>query len=1140
MMSDGKGRVYLGDERVAIFVPSRYADGQPIPPHRRDYEAHNVSAKLTDLFGGATTEPIDISGTFAHKVNDHTGVVAEAVLRVWVAVTKAQLSNRRLEDEVMLEACRLRDALRQESVLVEWGRRVFLTPSAKHPRADVTFGDLPETSQEQFALASWHGVRVVEDLLGVLSLAGWRSPTRADSRKPDRVAVAEAAATGGQARRAWHWRRRKPPSEATIRDLHPGDILVMPAPGDHLRFWLRTKSNWAGPRDIPLTTLDRPICRLAIEFVLAVLHGASRFSLEEILAPDGTTSRFFCDIRKVVERLAAEAPRRLAHQATGMAQRLIGRLLFVRFVEEKGWLPRKGLRDAWVEGYRPYYRAVLLPLFRALDTPKGSRAPDLERFQDAPYLNGGLFASRPEDHELDLPDTIFDPDGEAPTVLKLLYGYEFTLTQKAGRDELVSVDPAMLGRVLEGLTPDVEKKKKGIHYTPAPIAKALAVGGITPQLARRMRAAGHPEVDEASIRRLVGGEGNAIGPKEAHSLRNELTTLRIVDPAVGSGGLLLACLDALLDIDAACARILGGDLQHGGYLWAEKARQFVTECLYGVDISADAVDIARLRLWLYLAVGQNQATALPDLGYNLRVGDSLTYDVAERRLEAVLTEGEGGARKLEYDTVNASLNRALDSRKRFLKSSGADPSERAAAFEALEETERNLRLALGVRGGKPGEAPPFAWRVHFPEVFKRANRGFDLVIANPPYVRTTNMPAAARERLRKHYRTIYRNADLYYAFLERCFRAPSPVGASRDAPGLAGREGNVAFIVPGFSHTTSAKCLRDLLADGGHVEGWVDFVHNQVFPGADNFVVLLFATAKRGHRTTFPSKVVTPAVFAQMRAEQPWLEGLRSARVPYKADGWDVRGPVAGDGRPLVELATVEVGVQTSWDDFYLVSMAGRVDRAGNVIVRSKVDEVQIERDALLACAKGSKHLRNDEFVKGAYLLWPYDAKGQVLTEAALRARFPKAWRYLEKHRVTLEAREGGKLGQPCTRLCGRCKPSGECDGPCWWRFRRFQGVEVTRQPKVLVPSIMLEPTAYFDREGRITCTASGAGGGGAWAIRPRPGSGLSLEKLALYLRSERYAEWLSVNADPKKGDWWGVDRKTLERCPIPRSVFEG
>jgi hypothetical protein len=150
-------------------------------------------------------------------------------------------------------------------------------------------------------------------------------------------------------------------------------------------------------------------------------------------------------------------------------------------------------------------------------------------------------------------------------------------------------------------------------------------------------------------------------------------------------------------------------------------------------------------------------------------------------------------------------------------------------------------------------------------------------------------------------------------------------------------------------------------------------------------------------------------------------------------------------------------------------------------------------------------------------VLWPYNVDGSVIEGEILEGKFPRAWQYLLANQSILKEREKGRFNVPK-----------------WWRFRRPQGVRCATQEKILVPSLMREPPAYYDRKGRVICTASGKGGGGGWVLQPSKGGQTNLERLAQYLRSFEHNEWLKANAEPKKGGWWGVDRKTLERCPVP------
>lgn len=1130
-MPDSAAQTEPRVQRVSIFVGSLQSDGQAIPLARAMQQRALVADALAKEFGGASAEHItsraqQLVGTYRHdETSGHGRMVDERIFRVWTAVTAGDLADGTKRKAVEREACRLRDALHQECVLVEWGREVWLTESAAHRPSRSSFTALDERDQEQFAFMAWARVEEPEDLCGVLCLGGWMSPGSAEEVATSTSLSIIAKKPGRRGRTAWCWKDAGVPNGKLDGLIRPGDLVVARGEGPYLAASLKTRAGYLGPRPIPLATGERPPTRLAIEFVLSALGSPSRRALEELLDAEGTTSRFYRDISLLTGRITSELRAFGEAEARGRAQRLMGQLLFVRFLEEKGWLPRQGLRNAWHRSSSRFYERELRPLFSALDTPPEERPSGASR--EVPYLNGGLFGDGCVG--IDLPDALFDPHGNQPTALGLLYHYDFTLDESTSKDDLVSVDPAMLGRVLEGLTPDPNRKAAGVHYTPAPIARALARHGITLALASRPSSSDASPVSAASIEALLKNSTPNVSPAEAESISRHLSELRIVDPAVGSGALLVACLDVLLELETACSRLLGIDLRRGSYAWAKKARHFVTECLYGVDISPDAIAIARLRLWLYLAVGEEQPRALPDLGYNLRVGDSLRFDEAERKLQQELLRSEAEADRLEFDTISTALNQFRAALSRF-RASGASPAKRAAAFQALEDAERGLRVAAGATAGEASGAPPFAWAIHFGDVFARPNRGFDLVIANPPYVRTSRLPDKDTRYLREHYRSMARgNVDLYYAFVERCFRAPVTPDSSestgrRDQVGLAGRHGAVAIVLPNFSQVTSAERLRELLANGGYIERWVDFDHHQVFPTATNYVALLFATATRRHRKGFRTNLIDHATFNRMPHDEWWIDRAPRWTTRYDPVGWQTRS-AAADSRttttvPLGDVANVEVGIQTSLDDFFLLEALGP-DAPGLVRARNRFGETVLEERALFPCAKGSVDLEGAEFRESRHVLWLYTGDGMLMSGPEIRGRFPHAWAYLEKHRSVLEQREGGRFKDDR-----------------WWRFRRPQGVRWAMKPKIVVPSIMRIPTAFLDSAGRMICTASGKGGGGAWIITPREDATLSLERLAEFLRGERFGDWLRSAGDPKQGGWRGVDRKTLRRCPVPVSVL--
>jgi hypothetical protein len=462
-----------------------------------------------------------------------------------------------------------------------------------------------------------------------------------------------------------------------------------------------------------------------------------------------------------------------------------------------------------------------------------------------------------------------------------------------------------------------------------------------------------------------------------------------------------------------------------------------------------------------------------------------------------------------------------------------EEAERVLAAALIEEssTAGASKRAAEIRAGGP---LPFAWNLHFAEVFDGQNGGFDIVIANPPYVRAREL-AKDESGTVEDYKTRFRSLghgdkDLYLAFVEQ-------------ALALAGRAGRVAFIMPNFARTQAAGPLREILAARGAVDLWVDFGDQQIFDTAINYVALLFLNAQKRGRKQFD--VRRPELGANYdRLRQDWLERAPKGTCPYReiddvAEGSHGRNkqsiwrPLSSPERKFVAqleagghsvgeaCSNIGVGVQTSADDVYLLDAIGE---GCTGCLRLWSDwakaEVELELGALRPCAKGSAHLKPNHFEKGCWLLWPYDEQGDLSTESAFKASFPKAWRYLSKARGRLERRSMDR----------RTESPGT-----WMRFGRDQGVRLASMPKILMPSLMKPATAWYDADGRVAFTASGKGGGGAYALIPKDGD-KAAKRLTAWLNSEEAWGWLKLEGDPRLDGWRGIDATVLGRMPFPHN----
>ena len=1112
-MSQKPDAMQYGQHTVALYIPSRYKNGQLISEDLIAREETGIRGYLAKRFGGATGAD-QAHGSFEH---DDGRIIDETIRRIWVGVSEKDLGNSGTKEGIFKQAALIAEALDQEAVAVEWSGEIWgVKPSRKQKTVRVPFSAFSPPYQSEMVCMALRRIREPEDMATLLSLNGWGAHEPVPLLENRKLRL---LCTKGE-RQAFsiHEKTRLEIRKEITKDINEGDLLFdLEAPGK-IRLWSRQGAQLRGGRIIAVVTPSGRVPRKSVILALALLGSKSEEPLEKLLDRSSLTKRFFKEYSELKDRIAENLEKQGMGnvQANQESQLLMGRIMLLWFLEEKGWLleeengkteiKKNFLTESFRKHSRDYYRDFLEPLFfEILDVPAGKR----KQSSPLPFLNGGLF-KKTYRTSVTLDDALFSPD-RADSIFGTFSRYDFTLTEEAGSHDQVSIDPSMFGHVLESLCAREERKNKGVHYTPPVIAQTLAFESIVTRLADLTGVASD------TLKSFIQHDIRSIAAKVAEEVDAALHTLRIVDPAVGSGSLILASLNELMRIKQRCAERLGQPIRPGQYAWARQVRRLVRESLFGVDIDPNAVEVTKLRLWLAIAVGDNEVRPLPDLGHNIRVGDSLSQ---VREVEDI------DQRKLEFDRLSSLRNRYLDRLNDYRNAEGEDAR---GAGEELETSEREFVIeSLLTEGGKTsksrarsiqkGGATPFYWHIHYLDVFRRAQKGFDIVIANPPYVRIQNLRHGSPESLndyKNRFNSMDKGAsDLYLAFVEQGLR-------------LAGKSGRLAFIMPNFSRTATGECLRNTLSGAGAVERWVDFSDIQIFQTATNYVALLFATARKRRRKTFQCVKPPPASWPP-ETETKWIDEAPRGTVHYAPlwrtfDSREARmmKAIEKNSTPLGEIVgdCIGVGVQTSADDVYLLKDV-EINQNGLASVYSAhlKKRVNIERTMLKLCAKGSLHLRPYHVIKEMFFLWTYNSDHQLLDQQTLVERFPLTWKYLKKCQKCLKGRERNGF-----------------NGPDWWRFGKNQGREYSCIPKIVIPSAMNQTTAFFDRTGEIAYTGSGKGGGGAWGISmDLLKEGFSPEWLLAVLNSSVLWQWILLEGDPKNSGWRGVDKKLIGMLPIP------
>jgi type I restriction-modification system DNA methylase subunit len=313
------------------------------------------------------------------------------------------------------------------------------------------------------------------------------------------------------------------------------------------------------------------------------------------------------------------------------AQKVLDRVLFIAFCEDKGLLPQRTIQKAHDhrDAYNPRpiwdnYKAV----FQWVD--QGNDDPPI------PGYNGGLFKY---DALLDKRLTVSD---ELCTQLKALARFNF--------DTDVSVD--ILGHIFEQSVTDLEelralaqgedfnpkkgkRKKQGVYYTPAFITQyivEIALGGYLERREQEMRDRFQfDQIPESYTQKRFKAEKDFW---EAY--RDEVLRItRILDPACGSGAFLIAAFDYLSReyerVNEALAALelaskqggKGADEYIGQRSLFDITKTVLNNNLYGVDLSPESVEITKLSLWLKTAERGKSLTYLDD---NIKTGNSIVAD----------------------------------------------------------------------------------------------------------------------------------------------------------------------------------------------------------------------------------------------------------------------------------------------------------------------------------------------------------------------------------------------------------------------------------------------------------------------------------------------------------------------------------
>ena len=584
----------------------------------------------------------------------------------------------------------------------------------------------------------------------------------------------------------------------------------------------------------------------------------------------------------------------------------INRLLFLKLLEAQLLVYNCNNEDYRFLNYNNLktYSDLETLFFRVLAVPEDKRTTSLKaKYAHVPYLNSSLFEiSKLEQHVTRL--SVLDNNAELPlfpgSVLKghikhtrlkpsaleylllFLESYDFGAEKKT--DDAISSDikPLISASVLGLIFEKINGYKDGSIFTPSKITMTMCRETLRKAVVDKFNE------EKAWNCRTLEDLYNHIDDKaEANNIIN---SLRICDPAVGSGHFLVSALNELITIKSDLGIIVDSDgkrlrdyhidVQNDELIITDELgvqvvyqrsvhykdsqrlqeiifrekRAIIENCLFGVDINPNSVNICRLRLWIELLKStyydreSGLLQTLPNIDINIKCGNSLVSKFPIILNEPIKVTSDL-ARKLR-----ASISNYKNLVAEYKQNS--DKNKRNEIAKNLKEIRQRFLQTGELRWDTEGEVIDFRdpyhdsmeWMLQFPEVLddKAQFKGFDVIIGNPPYINMQKLNKMSKfyQRLpgrtasEKRYATYDSHGDILTLFFE--------------LGNMLVREGGLVCYITSNSwmRTEFGENTRKYLSQKANPLLLVDFIGFQVFENVTVEVnILMFSKRENQHKT---------------------------------------------------------------------------------------------------------------------------------------------------------------------------------------------------------------------------------------------------------------------------------------------------
>ena len=660
----------------------------------------------------------------------------------------------------------------------------------------------------------------------------------------------------------------------------------------------------------------------------------------------------------------------------------------------------------------------------------------IKLFSEVPFLNGGLFECLDKTKTIDGVEQAYNYDGFSrndkkfadgryrnravvPNVLffepergliSILSRYNFTIEENSPEEQQVALDPELLGKVFENLlgaynpeTKETARNQSGSFYTPREIVNYMVDESLISYLG-----------NTAFVRSLFSPEFVYDKTKEDDykTIADKLKTIKILDPACGSGAFPMGLLNRMIEI--LCHITPDENIY-------EMKLAIIENCIYGSDIQSIAAQITKLRFFISLICNCEKDATKPNFGIPT-LPNLETKFVAANSLIA----------KKKQVSHNLFENPEIEPTKKELTEIRHEHFSAKTAYRksTLREKDKQLREKLAKLLAEDNDFAPedakqlAAWNPYdqnaVAEFFDPAwmfgvNDGFDIVIGNPPYIQLQNDGGKlAKLYADCNYKTYARTGDIYCLFYERGYQLLKP-------------NGHLCYITSNkWMRAGYGEKTREFFAKNTNPLLLIDFAGVKIFESATvDTNILLFAKAVNEHKTLCAvtnkqnkDSVKNLSVFVQQSGSECEFSN---------SDSWVILSPIEQSikrkieavGTPLKDWdIQINYGIKTGYNDAFIINTEKRDEILSNC---QSEDERTRTAELIRPILRGRDIKRygyNWANLWLIYIPWHFPLQfdesitgASEKAEIAFQEQYPAVYQHMLKYKEPLSKRNKAETG---------------------------------------------------------------------------------------------------------------------------------